>query len=160
MCSALTSRLVGIHTRRAWWLIAALAALSMVVVPLLNTLVAPESSLHVPNYMISLLGKFLCFALVALAIDLIWGYTGILSLGHGIFFALGARPSEFMAATFALRWLIQTTAPVGTVRDPGCSNVWSGVIFAASLCRRLWLGPAGRNCRVARVAGVERAEVV
>ncbi len=89
MCSALTSRLVGIHTRRAWWFIAALAALSMVVVPLLNTLVAPESSLHVPNYMISLLGKFLCFALVALAIDLIWGYTGILSLGHGIFFALG-----------------------------------------------------------------------
>ena len=48
-----------------------------------------ESVLHVPDYIFPLLGKYLCYALVALAIDLIWGYTGILSLGHGVFFAIG-----------------------------------------------------------------------
>ena len=50
---------------------------------------AEGSALHVPDYLIPLFGKFLCFAIVALAMDLIWGYTGILSLGHGVFFALG-----------------------------------------------------------------------
>ena len=48
-----------------------------------------SSPLHVPDYLIALLGKFLCYGIVALAIDLIWGFTGILSLGHGVFFALG-----------------------------------------------------------------------
>ena len=53
-------------------------------------LVIPEGSfLHVPTYVVSLLGKYLCFALLALALDLVWGYCGILSLGHGAFFALG-----------------------------------------------------------------------
>ena len=42
-----------------------------------------------PNYLVQLLGKFLCYAILALALDMIWGYTGILSLGHGLFFALG-----------------------------------------------------------------------
>ncbi len=65
-----------------------LAALA-VLIPLLN-LVVPESwPLHVSTYTITLLGKYLCFALLALAVDLIWGYCGILSLGHGAFFALG-----------------------------------------------------------------------
>lgn len=59
------------------------------LVPLSNQLL-PESSLfHVPTYMVSLFGKYLCFALLALSVDLIWGYCGILSLGHGAFFALG-----------------------------------------------------------------------
>lgn len=53
-------------------------------------LVFPEGSLlHVSNYTVSLLGKYLCYALLALAVDLVWGYCGILSLGHGAFFALG-----------------------------------------------------------------------
>ena len=60
-----------------------------VVVPVLNLWVGPESWLHVSDYAVALLGKILCFALCALAMDLIWGYTGILSLGHGLFFALG-----------------------------------------------------------------------
>ncbi|MDP7539441.1 MAG: urea ABC transporter permease subunit UrtC, partial [Alphaproteobacteria bacterium] len=47
------------------------------------------SPFHVPTYMVSLFGKYLCFALLALSVDLIWGYCGILSLGHGAFFALG-----------------------------------------------------------------------
>jgi urea transport system permease protein len=60
-----------------------------VVVPILN-LAAPESSaLHMPTYLVALFGKYICYALLALSIDLIWGYCGILSLGHGAFFALG-----------------------------------------------------------------------
>jgi urea transport system permease protein len=62
---------------------------SAVLVPVLNLLVSPDSALHVPTYMVSLLGKYLTFALLALSVDLIWGYCGILSLGHGAFFALG-----------------------------------------------------------------------
>jgi urea transport system permease protein len=60
-----------------------------VLVPLLNLAVPPTSPLHISSYFVVLLGKYLCFALLALAIDLIWGYGGILSLGHGAFFALG-----------------------------------------------------------------------
>lgn len=60
-----------------------------VLVPLLNLATPVDSAFHVPNYMLSLLGKYLCFALLALSVDLIWGYCGILSLGHGAFFALG-----------------------------------------------------------------------
>ena len=60
-----------------------------VLVPLANTLLPPASPFHVPTYLVSLLGKYLCFALLALSVDLIWGFCGILSLGHGAFFALG-----------------------------------------------------------------------
>jgi urea ABC transporter, permease protein UrtC len=60
-----------------------------VLVPALNLLVPPESALHIPTYAVSLMGKYLCYALLALALDLVWGYCGILSLGHGAFFALG-----------------------------------------------------------------------
>ena len=60
-----------------------------VLVPALNLLVPPSSPFHVPTYLVALLGKYLCYALLALSIDLIWGYCGILSLGHGAFFALG-----------------------------------------------------------------------
>ncbi|MBC54783.1 MAG: urea ABC transporter permease subunit UrtC [Gammaproteobacteria bacterium] len=56
----------------------------------LSNLLLPESSaLHVSTYTITLLGKYLCYAMLALAVDVIWGYCGILSLGHGAFFALG-----------------------------------------------------------------------
>tara|TARA_R110002153_G_scaffold14376_2_gene52248 strand:+ start:5862 stop:7019 length:1158 start_codon:yes stop_codon:yes gene_type:complete len=56
----------------------------------LGNLIFPESSaLHVSDYSVSLLGKYLCYALLALAVDLVWGYCGILSLGHGAFFTLG-----------------------------------------------------------------------
>ncbi len=59
------------------------------VAPLLN-LVVPESSIfHMSDFAVALVGKIMCFAICALAMDLIWGYTGILSLGHGLFFALG-----------------------------------------------------------------------
>lgn len=63
--------------------------LAAVLVPLCNQLFAPGDFFHVPTYMVSLLGKYLAFALLALSVDLIWGFCGILSLGHGAFFALG-----------------------------------------------------------------------
>jgi urea transport system permease protein len=62
---------------------------AMVLVPLCNLLMLEGSFLHIPTYIVVLLGKYLCYALLALALDLIWGYCGILSLGHGAFFALG-----------------------------------------------------------------------
>ena len=65
--------------------LAAIAAL----VPVLNLMVPESSPFHLPAYYVALFGKYLCFAILALSIDLIWGYCGILSLGHGAFFALG-----------------------------------------------------------------------
>lgn len=59
------------------------------VVPVLNLAIPAGSFGHLPDFYVSLLGKILCYAICALAMDLIWGYTGILSLGHGLFFALG-----------------------------------------------------------------------
>jgi urea transport system permease protein len=60
-----------------------------VLVPALNLLVPAGNAFHIPTYAVSLFGKYLCYALLALALDLVWGYCGILSLGHGAFFALG-----------------------------------------------------------------------
>src|ERR1700686_118800 len=60
-----------------------------VAVPLANLMLPRESPFQVPTYLVSLWGKYACYGMLALAIDLIWGYCGILSLGHGAFFALG-----------------------------------------------------------------------
>ena len=59
------------------------------VVPVLNLWVPADSAFHLSDYAVALMGKIMCYAICALAMDLIWGYTGILSLGHGLFFALG-----------------------------------------------------------------------
>jgi len=56
---------------------------------LANQIVAPDHPLHVSTFVISLFGKYLCYALLALSIDLVWGFCGVLSLGHGAFFAIG-----------------------------------------------------------------------
>ena len=60
-----------------------------VLLAALNLLTPPGSAVHVPTYAVSLVGKYLAFAILALAIDLVWGFAGILSLGHAAFFALG-----------------------------------------------------------------------
>jgi len=67
----------------------AILFISTLYVTICNLLFPEGSFLHVSNYTVSLLGKYLCYALLALAVDLVWGYCGILSLGHGAFFALG-----------------------------------------------------------------------
>ena len=75
---------------RAGWgaFLLALAAICALA-PALNLLVPAGSAFHLSDYAVALVGKIMCFAICALAMDLIWGYTGILSLGHGLFFALG-----------------------------------------------------------------------
>ena len=60
-----------------------------ILVPIFFLATPAGSSLHMPAYLVALIGKYLCFALLALALDLVWGYCGILSLGHGAFFSLG-----------------------------------------------------------------------
>lgn len=85
----LSSRLFALESRRGWIAFMGLAAALMVVVPVLNLAVPEDAWLHVPTFWVTTLGKFLCFAMLALALDLIWGYAGILSLGHGAFFGLG-----------------------------------------------------------------------
>ena len=76
------------NDRTGFWLLAGLA-LAGVLVPVFNLAVPESSPLHLSTYTMTLLGKYLCYALLAVAVDLVWGYLGILSLGHGAFFALG-----------------------------------------------------------------------
>jgi urea transport system permease protein len=66
-----------------------LLAAFAIAVPVLNLVVPADSALNLPTYFVALFGKYTCYGLLALSIDLIWGYVGILSLGHGAFFALG-----------------------------------------------------------------------
>jgi urea transport system permease protein len=74
---------------RAWFGFIVVALIVCVVVPILNLSLPKDSAFHLSDYAVGLVGKIMCYAICALAIDLIWGYTGILSLGHGLFFALG-----------------------------------------------------------------------
>lgn len=89
MSSATTPRFRSMFGLPGWLGVLAFSALFIVLMPALNILLTPECPLHVSNYLIGLLGKIMCYAVVALAMDLVWGYTGVLSLGHGLFFALG-----------------------------------------------------------------------
>ncbi|MGT2469095.1 urea ABC transporter permease subunit UrtC [Mesorhizobium atlanticum] len=83
----ITQRFFSADRRIAVTIVALLAA--AMIVPLLNLAVSPQSAFYIPPYIVALVGKYLCYALLALALDLVWGYCGILSLGHGAFFALG-----------------------------------------------------------------------
>ena len=74
---------------RPAWIAIGICSIIGALLPLLNLVFPPDHALHVSSYFIGLVGKFMCYALAALALDLVWGYTGILSLGHGVFFALG-----------------------------------------------------------------------
>ena len=74
---------------RGWVFFLAAFITVCAVVPLLNLWVPADSLFHISDYAVALMGKIMCYAICALAMDLIWGYTGILSLGHGLFFALG-----------------------------------------------------------------------
>ena len=78
-----------LHTPRGWAAVGAFALIGLVLIPVLHLAFPPASPLHVPGHIVTLFGKFSCYALTAVAIDLIWGFAGILSLGHGLFFALG-----------------------------------------------------------------------
>jgi urea transport system permease protein len=76
--------------RREWLVLGLGGLLLLVILPLLNALPVEGSWWRVSDFTLNLLGKFFAYAILALGIDLIWGYAGILSLGHGVFFGLGA----------------------------------------------------------------------
>ena len=76
-------------TRSGWIALAAFAFIALILLPSLYAIVPESSPLHISAYTVTLAGKIMCYAIVAMAMNLIWGYTGILSLGHGVFFALG-----------------------------------------------------------------------
>jgi urea transport system permease protein len=83
------NRTPSLFSRRAWAVLAACTC-AAALLPVLHLAFPDGHPLHVSGYAVGLVGKFMCYALAALALDLVWGYTGILSLGHGLFFALGA----------------------------------------------------------------------
>ncbi len=74
---------------KGWAAVMAAVLAVLILAPVLNLLVPVDSAFYLSDYALSLIGKIMCYAICALAMDLIWGYTGILSLGHGLFFALG-----------------------------------------------------------------------
>lgn len=82
-------RFLSAMPRTGWIALALFACVTLLVMPALHLWVPQSSPFHVSTYVITLSGKILCYAIVAVAMDLIWGYAGILSLGHGVFFALG-----------------------------------------------------------------------
>jgi urea transport system permease protein len=81
-----------------------------VLVPVGHLAAPPDSPFHVPDWVVALIGKYLCFALLALSLDLVWGYCGILSLGHGAFFALGGYAMGM--------YLMRQIGPRGVYGDP------------------------------------------
>ncbi|TWG64047.1 MULTISPECIES: urea ABC transporter permease subunit UrtC [unclassified Aminobacter] len=83
------SRLFSGGLDRRVLLLLILLVAAAIAVPVLNLAVPPSSSFHMPPHAVALLGKYLCYAMLALSLDLVWGYCGILSLGHGAFFAIG-----------------------------------------------------------------------
>lgn len=78
-----------LYTDRPGMIMLAILAAVTVIIPVSNLVVPETSAFHISTYTMTLLGKYLCYALLAVAVDLVWGYLGILSLGHGAFFALG-----------------------------------------------------------------------
>ena len=89
MRTPFTLRLFQSMPRGGWIALAIFAAIAWIGVPVAHLALPESHPLHVSAYTVSLLGKILCYMVVAVAMDLIWGYAGILSLGHGLFFALG-----------------------------------------------------------------------
>jgi urea transport system permease protein len=84
-----SARLEPVLTKRAWWVFLGLFAACVVLVPAVHVLLPVNHALQIPDYVMAILGKFFCYAMAAVAMDLLWGITGILSLGQGVFFALG-----------------------------------------------------------------------
>jgi urea transport system permease protein len=82
-------RFLNATPRSGWIALGIFAAITLLLMPALHLLLPESNPLHVSTYVITLSGKIMCYAIVAVAMDLIWGYAGILSLGHGLFFALG-----------------------------------------------------------------------
>ena len=100
--------------------------LAALLVPILTLVIPQGSALSIPPYIVALFGKYLCFALLAVALDLVWGYCGILSLGHGAFFALGG---------YAMGMYL--------MRQIGARGVYANPVLPATLFR--FVAPAGAD---------------
>jgi urea transport system permease protein len=83
------------------WVVVAVALFVIVVFPSLNAFTADGSWLHVSNFTINVYGKYLCYAMLAISVDLLWGYTGLLSLGQALFFTLGG----YMMGMYLMRMI-------------------------------------------------------
>jgi urea transport system permease protein len=83
------SSFLRLYGPRGWAILGVCALIAFVLFPALHLVVPSSSAFHVSSFWVTLVGKIMCYAIVALALDLVWGYAGILSLGHGLFFALG-----------------------------------------------------------------------
>src|SRR5258707_13588314 len=79
-----------VMTRTELWTVAGFAVLLIVILPCLNAFAPAASYFHVSNFTINLYGKYLCYAMLAISVDILWGYTGLLSLGQALFFSLGS----------------------------------------------------------------------
>jgi urea transport system permease protein len=79
----------GLYGPRGWAILGICSFVAFVAFPLLHLAMPASSAFHISTFWVTLIGKIMCYAIVALALDLVWGYAGILSLGHGLFFALG-----------------------------------------------------------------------
>jgi len=99
----------GRHDRGGKWFLRLLAA-GTIAVPILNQAVPASSVFHLSAFGLTLIGKYLCYAMLALAVDLIWGYCGILSLGHAAFFSLGGYAMGM--------YLMREIGPRGVYGDP------------------------------------------
>jgi urea transport system permease protein len=95
--------------RASTWFLATVAAVA-VAVPILNQVAPTSSPLHISAYGLTLIGKYMCYAMLALAVDLVWGYCGILSLGHAAFFSLGGYAMGM--------YLMRQIGPRGVYGDP------------------------------------------
>ena len=99
-----------------------------IVVPILNLAVPESSVFHLPTYLVALFGKYACYALLALSIDLIWGYCGILSLGHGAFMAIGAYTAALLSVKMGLPF-------VWAVLAGGCLAGMVGIVVGLPALR-------------------------
>jgi urea transport system permease protein len=95
--------------RESPWFLAGIA-LVVILVPILNRALPASSAFHLSDYALTLIGKYMCYAMLALAVDLIWGYCGILSLGHAVFFSLGGYAMGM--------YLMRQIGPRGVYGDP------------------------------------------
>jgi urea transport system permease protein len=99
-----------VHGDRGGGTFLAVLAVTAIAVPVLNLAVPASSAFHLSTYAVTLIGKYLCYAMLALAVDLIWGYCGILSLGHAAFFSLGGYAMGM--------YLMRQIGPRGVYGDP------------------------------------------
>jgi len=83
------------------WVVLAAALVVIIMLPCLNSFTADGSWLHVSNFTITLYGKYLCYSMLAISVDLLWGYTGLLSLGQALFFTLGG----YMMGMYLMRMI-------------------------------------------------------